>query len=119
MRNFSTVLYKERKDDVGTIKGTVSVISIFQVTLHAKMAMGDSQRYLFNLCLIKYDLFYFICGFSAKVTCALLIRNTEEIIRKTTSSTFLIRLRFQGNHCKLGIAIFAGSLQITLTVPSP
>ena len=39
----------------------------------------------------------FICGFSAKVTCAFLVYKKH----------FRSDLRFQGYHCKSGIAIFA------------
>ena len=57
------------------------------------------------------EMFIFICGFSAKVTCAILEetdRNKHCFSPKhyQLSSTFLIR-GFQGYRCKSGIAIFA------------
>ena len=37
----------------GALKG---LLAKFQVTLHAKMAMPDLQRYRWKICLIKYEL---------------------------------------------------------------
>ena len=98
------------------------------MTHNAKITTLDLQRYYWKLYLLKYriryqrfcffKLFIFICGFSLKVTIAnflFIIEAMEKLteiktfrVRKTTvSSTFLIRLRFQGYCCQSGIAIFA------------
>ena len=56
------------------------IIKISQEHAHTKMTMLDSQRYLKNLCLIKYDLvnhdfcffklIMFFRGFSGKENCS-------------------------------------------------
>ena len=112
-------------------KETASVISSDPSC--AKTTMSYLERYHWKPCLMKCELdinvlvsVIFICGFSAKVTCAFLIyekqwrlKNLTEInifrVRKTTvSSTFLTGLRFQGYRCK---SLHWCSLKFTLTVP--
>ena len=86
------------------------------------MAMPDLQRYPYNLCLIKYDIHVFgslNCLFSFAVSlrkwlghscfrkaAEKLELSTVRVRKTTVSSTFLIRLWFQGYHCKSGIVIF-------------
>ena len=66
-----------------------------------------------NSCFCFWKLLIFICGFSAKVIGAFLAYkklcklNTFWDQKKTLSSTFLFRLRFQRYYCESGIAIFA------------
>ena len=64
-----------------------------------------------------FYLFIFICGLSAKVTCAILAYKkglfteintlpSQKNEKTSLSSTFLIRVRCQGYGCKSGIVIF-------------
>ena len=66
-----------------------------------------------------FSLFSFVVPLHKYANCAfLLIRNKEEIHRKTTlSSTFLIRIRFRTNVNLSLQYLHGGSLKITLTVP--
>ena len=108
------------------IKGTVRVISRDHplkdggarfTTVPCEIFLIKYTLYIYVwFCFIK--LFFFICGFSAKVTCAFLVSNNQEIntyrVRKTSvSSIFSIRLRFPGNHLLKG-----ASLEISLLVPT-
>ena len=94
------------------------------MTLYAKMAMSDSQRYLKSL---VWSSMNYISMFSFLKTVYFHLRflseiNTFQVGKTTVSSTFFIRLRFQGYPCKSGIVIFAwgggsGPLEFTLTDP--
>ena len=103
------------------------------------MAMSDVHRYPLKLYLIKYELvihvllflklFIFICGFSAKKTCAFFANETEEFIRikhfsnqKTTLfSTFFCPIKVsrpKGTVVNLTLPSLQGlSIEIMLTVP--
>ena len=71
-------------------------------------------------CLRFLKLLIFICGFSAKATCAFLVDTKEKLTeintfwaRKTTiSSIVFIRLWFQVHRCESGIAIFPWSFTL-------
>ena len=98
----------------------------FKLTFYSEMAMPDLQWYSWNLYLIKYKfaLNVFVslnCLFSFAIVSLqkwlahfYFIRSYEKVIRFSSqktilSSTFLIRLRFQGYRCKSDIAIFHDS----------
>ena len=76
------------------------------MTLHAKD--GNTQFTLECFCFFK--LFIFICGFSARVTCAFFKkqRRKSQESEKRGYLLFWIRLRFQGYCFQSGIVIFAG-----------
>ena len=65
------------------------------------------MNYIFML------LFIFVCGFSAEVawriSCLYEKKNQQllRLVKMKLSSTFLIKLRFRGYRCKLGIFISA------------
>ena len=100
------------------------MVPVYHVTIHAKMATPDFHRYPLRLCMIKYylDIHVFVsfnCLFSSVVSLKkwlpfLLVRSNREMIRMkhfssretSLSSTFMIRLKFQGYLCKSGITIF-------------
>ena len=96
------------------------------MTLRAKMAMSDLQRYLWKMCLKKcwLNMFFFCFFFNYLFQFVdflqkwfahfLLMRNNggnfiikQSWVRKTApSSSSFIRLRFQGYCCKSDIVIF-------------
>ena len=111
-------------------KGTVSVISSNSSCIDdsarfttVPLKPSSDQACFRYRCFCFFKLFIFVCGFSAKVTCAFLAETIEKLIEINTfrvkktmvSSTFLIRLRFQGFRGILGVGIFA--LEISLIVP--
>ena len=75
----------------------------YWVTLHAKMAMPDLQRYPWHLCLIKYDLVIH-CPYFCFFKLFIFICSAHFLLIWSNGN---VSVRFQGDCCKSGISHFA------------
>ena len=125
---YSAFLFIQRNSSQIIIKGTVSVISndlpfkcqcpIYKGTLESFVIKYELDINVFVSLNCLFSLL-FLGEKDLRNAHSLFIRSNEKLaeintfrVRKTTiSSTFLIRISFQGHRCESGIAIFALRLQ--------